>query len=196
MNIRKTVAERRFGDFIREWRERTCSRRRFLLGLAGGSLATLMPLSVLSSNNTRPAADHWAVLDRVQDHLFPSEDEAPGAREINALRYLQWVVSDKGIDEEERHFILRGVDWLDDLAWERHDTAFLALSSDQQDELLRQVARSDKGENWLATLLLYIMEALLTAPVYGGNPDQIGWRWLRHQPGYPLPDETNRYRGV
>jgi gluconate 2-dehydrogenase gamma chain len=36
-------------------------------------------------------------------------------------------------------------------------------------------------------LLDYIMEALLTDPVYGGNPNSIGWQWLKHQPGFPRP---------
>ena len=31
------------------------------------------------------------------------------------------------------------------------------------------------------------VEALLADPVYGGNFDQTGWRWLSHQPGFPRP---------
>jgi len=58
----------------------------------------------------------------------------------------------------------------------------------QQDELLREIARSDAGENWLSTLLTYIFEALLTAPAYGGNPGGVGWKWLEYVPGFPLPD--------
>ena len=41
---------------------------------------------------------------------------------------------------------------------------------------------------------LYIFEALLSDPVYGGNPEGIGWRWLGHRPGFPRPNQRNRYR--
>ena len=37
------------------------------------------------------------------------------------------------------------------------------------------------------------MEALLTDPAYGGNPDGIGWRWLGHTPGYPRPSAATIY---
>ena len=57
--------------------------------------------------------------------------------------------------------------------------------------LLRQIAKSTAGENWLATLLSYIFEALLAAPIYGGNPGGVGWKWLQHQPGFPLPDKVS-----
>ena len=195
MELRKATVEPRFSGFARTWRIQTLSRRRFLLGLAGGSLATLMPLSLLAEGET-PEVDRWRILGAVQDHLFPSEAKAPGAREINALGFLKWVVTDKGIDTEERAFILRGVDWLEDLSRQQHQVGFLSLSHAQQDGLLKQIARSEAGENWLATLLLYLFEALLSDPVYGGNPDQIGWRWLGHRPGFPLADAHNRYRGV
>ena len=59
--------------------------------------------------------------------------------------------------------------------------------------MLRRIAASPAGENWLSTLILYLMEALLTDPAYGGNPGGIGWRWLRHTPGYPRPTPDKTY---
>jgi gluconate 2-dehydrogenase gamma chain len=52
---------------------------------------------------------------------------------------------------------------------------------------LREIEQSRAGRNWLSLLLTYLLEALLADPVYGGNPDGIGWTWLEHQPGYPAP---------
>ena len=52
---------------------------------------------------------------------------------------------------------------------------------------MRQIEQSRAGRNWLSLLLTYVLEALLADPVYGGNPDGIGWQWLEHQPGYPRP---------
>ena len=53
--------------------------------------------------------------------------------------------------------------------------------------MLRQIEQSNAGQNWLSLLLTYLLEALLADPVYGGNPDGIGWQWLEHQSGFPRP---------
>jgi gluconate 2-dehydrogenase gamma chain len=174
----------------RALRERLLSRRRFLIQAAGGSVALLFGLPRIA-----PAADFnpWATLDAVLQHLLPSEPDSPGAAEIRALDYLRFVVEDPKVDAQERTFILEGSRWLDELAQQGHDLPFAALGIEQKEALLRQTARTTAGENWLATLLTYLFEALLTAPAYGGNPDGIGWRWLEYVPGFPLPGPGTRY---
>lgn len=183
-------------DFLGEWRQQLLSRRRFLLLAAGGSLAALLPLSSSASANkagsdkasaSRQKTDPWPVIDAVQQHLFPSEAQAPGAREINALGYLKFVVSDNTLDSESREFITRGAVWLQDMSLQMFDRSFLKLDEAESEKVLRRIATSSAGENWLATLLLYIAEALLTDPVYGGNTGEAGWRWLQHVPGFPRP---------
>ncbi|MDJ0807830.1 MAG: gluconate 2-dehydrogenase subunit 3 family protein [Gammaproteobacteria bacterium] len=194
MPVRKPTEESGFNRFIDTWRQETLSRRRFLLRMAGGSLALLMPLSQSAQDENGDPDRQWRVLGAVQNRLFPSEANAPGAEELNALDYLKWVVADRKLDAEDRRFILRGVDWLEDLTREVHAQSFSDLSIEQQDAILRRIARSDAGENWLATLLLYLFEALLSDPVYGGNPHEVGWHWLGHRPGFPRPTAHNRYK--
>jgi gluconate 2-dehydrogenase gamma chain len=164
------------------------SRREFLVAAAGGLAALFAPAGALAVT-----ADPWPVLAAAQDHLFPSEPDAPGAREIHALAYLQGVLADPRGDRDEQRFILKGVDWLEDLSRQRHKVSFVDLDPIRRERVLREVANSGKGENWIATLLLYVCEALLTDPIYGGNPDGIGWTWLAHQPGYPRPTPDKRY---
>lgn len=175
---------------MEDFRAALITRRRFLIAAAGGSLALLFG----TSPSARAASnDPWKTLAAVLDHLLPTEPGAPGAREIQALDYLRFVVSDPWIDQEERDFILQGAQWLDDLAGKRFDNPFPSLDEKQKETLLRQVAQSGAGENWISTLLTYLFEALLTAPAYGGNPDGIGWRWLEYIPGFPLPEPGTRY---
>lgn len=174
------------------WRQILISRRRILLGLAGGSLAAMFGIST-AAGATFADTQRWQLLDIVQQHLFPSEPGIPGAREINALAYLRFVVGDPKVDQEQRDFILQGAIWLQELALQNHTQAFVELAPEQREQLLQQTARSRAGENWLSTLVLYVLEALLSAPAYGGNPDGIGWRWLQHTPGFPLPDTTHTY---
>ncbi len=165
------------------------SRRRFLIAAAGGSVALLFGLP----QRARATYDPWPTLDAVTRHLLPSEADSPGAEEIHAIDYLRFVVADPRVDVQTRDFILKGNAWLDDLAAQRHAAEFAALDSHAKEELLRQIAATPAGENWIATLLTYLFEALLTAPAYGGNPDGIGWRWLEYVPGFPLPATGTRY---
>jgi len=60
--------------------------------------------------------------------------------------------------------------------------------------MLHQITKSKAGRRWVSKLLSYICEALLGDPVYGGNPDGIGWKWLNHHPGFPRPPKHKRYR--
>jgi gluconate 2-dehydrogenase gamma chain len=194
MTLRRNITNREDVPALTSWREQLLERRRFLLGLAGGSLSLLLPLAAGADVNALDDTGRWCLIADVQARLFPSEPQAPGARELNALAYLQWVVGDRNIDPQERAFILQGCDWLESLSRERLGQGFVALDGEHQEAMLERIARSEAGENWLSTLLLYLLEALLSDPIYGGNPEGIGWRWLRHRPGFPRPDPHNRYR--
>lgn len=176
------------------WHRLLCSRRTFLLGLAGGSLAALFGAPTLGED-VKPLDDPrpWLVLDAVQRHLLPSEADSPGAAEINALGYLRFVVQDPLLDVDERRFLLKGVDWLEGLVQENGGGSFLELDEPGREGILRRIAASAGGENWLSTLILYLLEALLTDPAYGGNPNGLGWRWLEHIPGYPRPTPDKIY---
>ena len=166
------------------------SRRRFLIQSAGGTVALLFGL-----RNTHAAAerDPWPTLDVVLRHLLPSEPGSPGAAEINALDYLRFVVDDPKVSAEDRGFIVQGSQWLNELAQQTHAIDFIGLDDQRRELLLRRTAASAAGENWLSTLISYLLESLLTAPAYGGNPDGIGWRWLSYVPGFPLPGAGTRY---
>jgi len=135
----------------------------------------------------RVAADPWKTLDAVQQHLFPAGDDIPGATDIGALRYLHDAIENPDADGEDRAFIFKGVGWLNDLTQTDYRQPFVALDEAQRETVLRKIERSRAGRNWLSLLLTYLLEALLADPVYGGNPDGIGWEWLEHQPGYPTP---------
>ena len=194
--IRRPKAARHNTEFTQSnpdllaWRRSLVSRRRFLIDSAGGTVALLFGLT-----HTVVADDYdpWATLGAVLEHLLPSEPDSPGAAEIHAIDYFRFVVTDERVDREQRDFILQGNRWLDDLAGEKDGRTFVELDFAGKEHLLRQVARSSAGENWISTLLTYLFEALLTAPAYGGNTDKVGWRWLQYVPGFPLPGPGTRY---
>ena len=50
-----------------------------------------------------------------------------------------------------------------------------------------------RRSRWLSTLITYTLEALLSDPLYGGNTNGIGWKWLGHDPGNPRPSADKIY---
>ena len=129
----------------------------------------------------------WQTLAQVQEVLFPAGDGVPGASDIAATLYLHKTIENADADKEDKDFIFRGIGWLDALTQEHHKKTFVQLTAMQQQEMIEVIVKSRAGRNWVSTLLTYTLEALLADPVYGGNKNQAGWKWLQHQPGYPLP---------
>ena len=177
------------------------SRREFMtrMGLLG-SLALSYPatalaeLRVLKANHRAVGSAPewqseavWQTIAQVQETLFPAAEDVPGASDFGADVYLHKAIENPNADGEDKDFIMRGVGWLDDLAQQRLKKTFLQLTTTQQQEIIAVIVKSKAGRNWVSMLLSYILEALLTDPVYGGNNNGIGWKWLQHQPGYPAP---------
>ena len=138
-------------------------------------------------------AAQWQVMAAVQAHLFPSEARAPGAADVNAAPYLQWVLSDPSLEKATRDFIRKGVVSVMSLSRTEYGSSFPSLAIEQKEQLLRKLEAQPHGRDWLREVLTYILEATLTDPVYGGNPDGIGWKWLAHRPGYKRPPADKRY---
>lgn len=178
-------------------------RRTFLLG-GGAALATAAALAglpyALRKDLTREvsfvlfSAEQSQALRAVQEHLFPGEADSPGAADINASAYLETAITAPGIDPDTRNTIVNGIGRLQDASLERFDVLFNSLDDEPREQLLRYLADETRwGSAWLSLMLYYIFEALLSDPVYGGNPGEIGWRWLEHQPGFPRPPADKTY---
>ena len=149
--------------------------------------------STATANNSLLAQAPWQTFTAVQNHLFPKDGESPGADDINATLYLKSVLELPGIEDADKKFLRDGIGWIDDIAMQMFKNSFHELDKNNKEDVLQRIASSSAGENWLSLLLLYIFEALLTDPIYGGNPDGIGWQWLEHKPGFPTPTKDKRY---
>lgn len=179
-------------------------RRRFLIRASGTLVTVSTPFFPrrysLAKTTTKvvPAgaglsANQWRTLAAVQQHLFPSEPEAPGASDVNAASYLHLVLCDPDFDAGDREFVRAGVDQLEQIIRKMKLDSFVALDEAGRERALQKLVKEPGGEPWVRTILNYVLEALLTDPVYGGNPGGIGWKWLRHQPGSLRPPRDKRY---
>ncbi len=187
------------------------SRRSFLKSAAGASAIGLssgmaLPAFSLTSKDKNTLAeltktDPWLTLDATLTHLLPESpsstlshpDRGPSAKDINALAYLHQVMKVQPISVDEKEFIINGVGWLNGFAQSEQGKPFVQLSFQEKEDILRIISNSNAGENWLTTLLAYLFEAMLAPSAYGGNPNGIGWQWLEHQAGFPLPKVGQRY---
>lgn len=138
----------------------------------------------------------WVTIASVQNHLFPSEPDAPGSVEIHALTYLHDYLNNPVTDPGDVDFLLSGTRLLQIFSKQKNSNtsaSFNDLSIEQRELTLREFEKEPEGRRWLVNILNYVLEALLTDPVYGGNPNGIGWKWLEHRAGDPHPPANKRY---
>ena len=120
------------------------------------------------------------------DRLLPSSAGSPGARDVDAARYLDAVLAAGVLDAERKSVILDGLDKLELRAKKAGAPSFADATPQQQDAAIRvfetfHVRGTYPGHRWLNLMLRFILEAFLGDPVHGGNPNQIGWKWIGHK---------------
>lgn len=136
------------------------------------------------------------ILIKVQTILFPDDGNGPSAEEINAFPYLLWYLQDELIEQYERSFYIRGADWLEQESLDLFNISFLDLPEKTQIDLVNILSMKKRTKQWLSKLLTFIFEALLADPIYGGNPNNIGWDWLNHDPGSPRSEGETSYPNI
>ncbi len=187
------------------------SRRKFLKETAGAAgIATVAYLwfdgytattYAEDFEPTRPgaarktfSAQEWNTLAAACDRLLPSSPGSPGARDVNAIGYLDAVLQQGQVADSTRKIVKDGAAKLDARARAKGAKEFAALPPVQQDAAVR-VFETFKapdgtypGHTWLKWMLQYVLEAFFGDPVHGGNPDEIAWTWAGHKPGFPRPE--------
>jgi len=180
------------------WLSNKFSRRKLLKSAAGMTAIAAIPVMAISKDeqhqlSTIVQSDPWLTIDAVLEHMLPKSSYGPGSKELQVLTYLYSVVHKQPTVQAEIDFIFKGVGWLNGFTQKQLGKRFIALTQTEKETMLRGISRSTAGENWLNNLLGYIFEAMLSPPAYGGNPQGIGWKWLEHQAGFPLPKAGQRY---
>ena len=158
------------------------TRRVFIVSsVLAGTALVLLP----QNKKTHIKLELFKTLEAVQEVLFPKGLKAPSASEFGATAYLANVSTHSSFLESDLTFLQRG-------AGELMDTYndFLTLSFNEQEEKLRAFVDSSRiGQNWVAFVLYFTIEGLLADPIYGGNKNESGWRWLGHHAGQPRPQK-------
>ena len=156
------------------------TRRVFILATIGaGTALVFLP----QENKTHIRIEPFRVMQAVQEVLFPKGLQAPSALEFGATNYLLRVSSHSSFMKSDLKFLTFGAD-----LFINEVPNFFKMNAQEKEKALRNfVEGNSKGENWISLLLFYTLEALLSDPIYGGNRNEIGWKWLSHNAGQPQP---------
>lgn len=120
-------------------------------------------------------------------YFFDKEFTPPKIVELNSVEYLAGVLEDSRLEKDRREYILQGVTWLDESAEEMFLKKYVALHVEQREKLLESINQLEWGDNWLYVMMQYYFESMFCAPIYGGNKNRSGWKWLHYEAGHPQP---------
>jgi len=197
----KFQAERTIPDTFQNlalWQTR---RRGFLrAAVVSGAASQLLWLQSCKSEeeaNEILTSQQVTILKSVLGLLFPSDGNGPGAEDINAFGYVMWVLRDTlNRKPEDNDFIIEGLDWAEETAQEVYFCSYTECDEEKKSALVDLFTGLNWGETWCAAMIALIFEALLLDPIYGGNTNEAGWKWLNHTAGFPRPTEANRYERI
>ena len=122
----------------------------------------------------------------VHNDLFPKAKEL----NIDTVIYMDVVFAHKRITKEDKEFLKNGVKWLNEEAVATHKKVYAKLTALQRQEVLGTISKLQWGDSWIYNMMTYIFEAMLGDPIYGGNNNQAGWKWLSFQGGLPRPTKV------
>ena len=170
------------------------SRRKFIKGLALAGIASQIPFITSCLNEEEDFTKKYEkTIKAIQQILLPDDGFGPGAIKINAYNYFIWATADIQMDLDDRNFVFNGLKWTEQLSEKEYSKAFFELDIRHQKIIVIKMTDLDWGKTWLSVMMTFILEALLSNPLYGGNPNQEAWRWLNHYAGSPQPDKTLMY---
>lgn len=177
------------------------NRRTVLKGaLLAGALSQLSFLQACKANlengNELLTGEQVTILQSILLQLFPDDGNGPSVLDLHTFEYIMWILQDPGADQDTNSFIIEGIDWANETAQEIYLTNYVELDDNQKTVLLEKFTQLEYGKDWCSVLVTLIFESLLLDPIYGGNPDGIGWKWLNHNQGFPQPTEALRYEKV
>lgn len=126
-----------------------------------------------------------ATLDAMAARIIPGTDEDPGAREAQAILFIDRSLAGFLRDQQTPYRV--GLRRLDAYTRERYGRAFVELDSAEQDAVLTELDRRALGDDrdglgkLFAVVREHVVQGIFCDPSHGGNRDGIGWRMV----GFP-----------
>jgi gluconate 2-dehydrogenase alpha chain len=135
-----------------------------------------------------------AALDAFFEQLFPADEYGPGASSLGVTQYLDRALSGPYGRHLETYRL--GVDALEAESLDRFGKPFAEGDPVQQQELIAALEqgsapsfRAIDGKAFFELVRSHLQEGLFADPIYGGNRNKGGWRFLGH-PGVWLENSA------
>lgn len=181
----------------------TTDRRFFLKTIIAGGIALQIPFvfscntdsleSVSIEIDNKTYEIDLQILRIILDILFPETSFAPSATQLKSDIYYIWVLKDKRLEVRNRKFLADKFLKFQQFCKEKYGKKFSSLDYDTQTEVINLVKSTNWGESYLSRVMTIILESMFANPVYGSNPEKIGWKWIKYKGGFPEPQEWNKY---
>ncbi len=181
----------------------TTDRRFFLKCMVVGGIALQIPF-VFSCNtdsldtvtiqiDNKTFDIDLNILRRILDILFPKSKYSPSASQLKSDIYYIWTLKDRRLEADNRTLLALNLIKFAQFSVEKTGKKFTELNLEEQKDLVKVVSATHWGENFLSRSFTIIFESMFANPVYGSNPDKIGWNWLNYKGGIPEPQKWNKY---
>lgn len=166
--------------------------RRFAIKLFCSSsllCANLPKLVANNSNNTNNAIESdiiFLTLSKAQKDLFPYILEL----KIDSFSYLKLILSHSKVSQTTKDSIIDGAINLNKESIKLYGKNYLNLDLLQRENVITMISKTSLGEDWIHTMLVFIVESILGDPIYNINNNEVGWTWLNHHTGLPQPSKA------
>jgi gluconate 2-dehydrogenase gamma chain len=127
-----------------------------------------------------------AVVEAATARIIPGNEQDPGAREAEVVRYIDRALAGPYADHQGVY--RRGISAMDGYAERKFRKNFIELTETQQDQLLQEMERGKAGgfthpsaPEFFAVLYQHTLEGMFSDPIYGGNKGAVGWKLI----GFP-----------
>jgi choline dehydrogenase-like flavoprotein len=147
----------------------------------------------VSTERTHPAGAHsmlepgiYEVLEAALDRILPG-GTGPGAKDVSAVRYAEWFLRQSPY-RDWHDAILEGIGLIETIAAGLYGAPFARCTYQEQDAAIAVLASVPHPRAQLAMwrLIGLAIRGFLAHPKYGGNRDQIGWRYIGFRPDEEL----------
>lgn len=132
----------------------------------------------------------------IQDILLPNDEYGPGALDVLADRYFIWVLQGHFLYPDDEKALFDGFEHFNSFMKEEGVVDFAEMDRSGQEMVIAEYATNSKGKFWFGKILLLCFEAMFADPVYGCNPDGIGYQWINYTPGAPRPTAQTRFPSI
>ena len=124
-------------------------------------------------------------VDAIAERMIPSDALGPGARDAGVVFYIDRALA--GPYAHLKEVYRAGLAAVDAFSQATHGAAFLTLSAERQDAVLRAMDEAKAtgfsaptAKGFFELLWTHVREGMFSDPSHGGNRNFVGWRLLRH----------------